>query len=99
MSEIRDKAMSQIGEILLHYFSVTHPQLIHSHDDVFLADKILAISEIAIVDRKAELPKTLTNRRMTIAFGGSDYRTTDMRCVCREQQQAMLNAGWVKEVN
>jgi len=46
MTGRRDKIKQQIQEILLRYFAAIHAELIHSHDDVFLADKILSIPEL-----------------------------------------------------
>lgn len=33
----------KIQQVLLQYMSTIHAELIHSHDDVFLANKILAL--------------------------------------------------------
>lgn len=36
-----ERMRDEIQRILLQYFSAIHAELIHSHDDVFLTDKIL----------------------------------------------------------
>jgi len=85
MSEIRDKTELQIKGILLKCFTKTREWTQTA------TDKILSISELAIVDRKAKLP----------------YKPYDVGGVIRNEgfyiaydkaQQDMLKAGWVKEV-
>lgn len=56
---------------------------------IVFADAILALKEIAVVDRSAELPENYyskigTGRERHIGFG--------------REQESMLKEGWVKEV-
>ena len=38
-----EELKNEIHQVVMRYISVTHPRLIHSHDDVFLTNKILSI--------------------------------------------------------
>lgn len=40
-----DSAKQEVQRILLQYMSAIHAELIHSHDDVFLANKIIEACE------------------------------------------------------
>jgi len=42
MSEL-DEMRGKIQAVLLQYLGAIHAELIHSHDDVFLMDKILSL--------------------------------------------------------
>jgi len=85
MPEIRDRVRAEMQGILLQYMSAIHAELIHSHDDVFLTNKILPIPELAIVDRDANLP---------VRFLHPDNKPNTSY---RQAQQDMLDADWVKE--
>jgi len=103
MSEIRDKVTEEIQGILLRYMSAIHAELIHSHDDVFLTEKILSIPELAIVDREAELPKELIHLFELVVLVNHAcifyYITPEEAGLhLAEIAKDMLKAGWVKEV-
>lgn len=94
MAEIRDKAKTRVAELVLSAFvnakgcqkanttGVCYPfdmdKCVHC-----LANIILSIPEIAVVDREAELPEA-----------DPEYACFD----CDIAQEDMLNEGWVKEV-
>lgn len=75
MSVIRDKAVDKMLQFIRHGYM---PESI-VHD-------ILTIPELAIVDRKAELPE----------LHGEIYEKK--KIIVSEAQQDMLKAGWVKEI-
>ena len=80
MSEIRDRAIHQLVNILVNYEADRDYSLSQS------VDKILSIPELAVVDRKAELP----------AFPLATLKANQS---CYEaMSEWMLKAGWVKEV-
>lgn len=83
MTEIRDRVKGEALEFIRHGAS---PEQI--------LEKILSIPELAIVDRKAELPSPgieadLKHRLVTLEGIIGAYRMA---------QQDMGEAGWVKEV-
>jgi len=96
MSKIRDRVKEKVANVVWpNWRNLANYHQIKVFEDV---DEILSIPELAIVDREAELPLTLSNEKMARAFGGYDFRTSDMREVCKAEQKNMLKAGWVKEV-
>ena len=83
---------SQIQGLLLRYLSAIHAELIHSHDEVFLANKILALIKEAGQDKQAgirevveDITKAMDNARIGYALGAVEK--------CLERWQAKLK-GW-----
>jgi hypothetical protein len=72
-SELREK----IQQVLLQYMSAIHAELIHSHDDVFLTDKILQIIKQADYVPLAEdqsFPRILVAPEWTVPEAVRRYR-------------------------
>lgn len=110
MSEIRDKVKDEVIRIILgrEYTGFS------AYDLAKLADKILSIPELAIVDRGAELPQfpymsgecpicggNLKAIPSTWGKGGGLYCKGDCNCYTNTETYRklfMLKAGWVKEV-
>ena len=80
MSEIRDRAKARVKGLIYTYKRVKDADLT---DD--LANQILSIPELAIVDKRAELPKLVSTNDMA--------KTGE-----RVGRYNLLQAGWVKEV-
>ena len=87
MSEIRDRAEEKItGEIVACASTYTFGTLLEFAKQY--ASKILAIPEIAVVDRDAELPENPHN----------SCCATEAWLIYDTAQQDMLKAGYVKEI-
>jgi len=86
MSEIRDRAILQLVNILVNYEADRDHSLSQS------VDKILAIPELAIVDRDAELPPN------PLPNPPDDEGEIISWLGYNEAQRDMLKAGYVKEI-
>lgn len=74
MNELRDRAETHIIEAIANN---------HHKSLEVIAEAVLLVPELAIVDREAELPK-------------NDWGNEDMKRGWDIAQQDMLKAGWVK---
>ena len=97
MSEIRDKVIYQLANILVNY------EVDKDHSLNRSVDKILSIPELVVVDREAKLPKDIYNE--LLACPKSVQRAietpSDLFIYLTGEYDAqldMLKAGWVKEV-
>jgi len=99
MSEIRDKV---IGDIIDIVFTNRTTNVAHE-----IADQILSIPSLAVVDRKAGLPKNTFNTTVDdvnrsypkgIPKGYHILLEAGRQEGYELAQQDMLKAGWVKEV-
>ncbi len=104
MSEIRDRVIEKLAELehiqWQHYAKVRNPEHLlvdvpyselteeQKEQDRVWVRKVLELSELAIVDREAELPK----RPEKIIW--EQYH----KDIYNRAQQDMLKAGYVKEV-
>lgn len=74
--------------------------ILSGHDDIHnIVRGILAIPEIAIVDREAELPKNnnVPEEFNELACGAEDDIDNVARSYYLMAQQEMLKDGWIKE--
>jgi len=101
MSEIRDKVKGELDIALENYFVFVdgiHKQFekgtitweeeglkLKELKEEIIAEQILSIPELAIVDREAKLPE-------------KEFVSSNENCRYKEAQRDMLKAGWVKEV-
>ena len=83
MSEIRDKVEERIIQLIKDF-----GDCLHDRDRQDLVDAILAIPELAIVNRNERLSRQDFNRIVH-----SDSYTS-----FEEAQQRLVDKGWVKEV-
>lgn len=85
----RQEIGSETAGIILRYLLAIHAELIHSHDDVFLTNKILQFLDsqgIVIADESAELPMNPSDKEAELG----------MWAIYHEAQQDMLKAGYHK---
>jgi len=87
MNEIKGRVICKIAEILSE-MDTDNPD-----EGIKVIEKIVAIPEIAIVDREAGLPDI---SRFSDRYWEIFHPST--RFGAKEAQQDMLKAGWVKEV-
>ena len=92
MSEISGGVRANLIHWLVHY-----DHLVEQGSPTMVSetiDQILAIENLAIVDRDAELPTNPWHQN------GIKYRNglEDQRIVYERAQQDMLKAGWVREI-
>lgn len=78
MSEIRDRAKDKIKDKILKYHNV-----VLFEDEV---DDLLSIPELAVVDRRTELPPILIDPKYTRVE------------IIRQYKEILQNKGWVKEI-
>jgi len=102
MTQVRDKAKETIRDYLAHQFimgRLYHRTATHENVEAIERDmeRILSIPELAIVDREAELPKCDVEYN-PLACGAEDDTDNCYRSGWDEAQEAMLKAGWIKEV-
>jgi len=88
MSEIRDRVKTQITAIVTGTARLK------------CAEQVLSIPELAIVDRKAELPDNPHSESHYSFGGGSKFRhgNNPLHLAYKHAQQDMLKAGFVKEI-
>ena len=95
MSEIRDKVKEQLIAIIYEPFLLYHPQMglqyasIDKRKASDIADKILAIPELAVVDRRAVMPEPPLELRLMPDFSLYWFEAG---------RSNLLKEGWVKEV-
>ena len=92
MSEIRDKVREKMIEALQDYDPKAPIDIPCPHCDI--ADKILSIPELAVVNRKAKLPENPYN----FPIPHIHEAHSEVRSVYNLAQQDMLKEKWVKEV-
>jgi len=90
MSEIRDKVEQQLNDIFRDYMSG------ETWDNC--AKKILSIPELAVVDRKAELPKRMTRETIPGDMARSMELNKNINFGYEQAQQDMRKAGWIREI-
>lgn len=96
MSEIRDRVEKDWAKVMSNI-----PTMRKSVDIGSLIEVLLAHQDVAIVDRKAELPRLTYDEYMAIH---SDWAKTSetvenlMRRITLETCYKVLKAGWIKEV-
>lgn len=100
MSEIRDNAREKISRILCSVDKGLAGRAVNRKPYLLKADKILSIPELAVIDRKAELPwnEDIPKEFNELACGAEDDSDNVSRRAYMLAQQDMLKGGWVKEV-
>jgi len=88
MSEIRDKTIKQINEIIRRRKQLDYDDYCVGFDSYGIEEEILTIPELAVVDRDAELPE--------IQWG--EKEESDLYAGSKQAQLDMQRAGYVKEV-
>ena len=85
------KLRKQIQQVLLQYLSAIHAELIHSHDEIFLTDKILSLIEKSGYMQLAK-DQTLPTPNMDVHI----WRDYHPDTAYEKAQQDMLKEGWRK---
>lgn len=90
--EVIRELETDISGMILKYLSAINAELIHSHDDVFLAKQLLTkVLAKCYLKGERELPTNTPDER---ADSDYNYKYFAFRDVCEDAQRDMLAQGW-----